>query len=88
MFADYLYRLLDLGETVGQIAVDGLICGSGIHKGGYSYEVADTSYQLGDATTGNPEIRNDMVFSDWISPKNLLILILLILNTFHDHINL
>jgi len=73
LFATYLYNLLALDETVEQISIDGLILGSGVHKAGYAYEVADSSYQLGDATTGEPEIRNEMVFSNWVSPMDLLI---------------
>ena len=73
IFASYLYNLLEFDETIEEISMDGLILGSGIHKSGYAYEVADTSYQLGDATAGDPEIRNEMVFSNWVSPLDLLI---------------
>ncbi len=73
LFASYLYKIKKLDETLEEIAVDGLIIGSGVHKSGYSYEVADTSYQLGDATTGEVESTKDITFSDWVSPKELLI---------------
>lgn len=73
LFASYLYNLLGLDDALEEISVDGLILGSGIHKTGNAYEVADTSYQLGDATAGNPEVRNEMVFSNWVSPMDLLL---------------
>lgn len=73
LFAANLYKIKEMEETVEEIAVDGLILGSGVHKSGYSYEVVDTSYQIGDATTGRPASTKDMTFSDWISPKDLLI---------------
>lgn len=73
LFAAYLYKIKGFDETLEEIAVDGLIIGSGVHKSGYSYEVADTSYQLGDATTGKVQSTKDITFSDWVSPKDLLI---------------
>lgn len=73
LFAAYLYKIKGLDETIEEIAVDCLIIGSGIHKSGYSYEVADTSYQLGDATTGKVQSTKDITFSDWVSPKDLLV---------------
>lgn len=73
LFAAHLYKIKEFDETLEEIALDGLILGSGVHKSGYSYEVADTSYQLGDATTGKTETSKDMTFSDWVSPKDLLL---------------
>ncbi len=73
LVASYLYNLLSLDEAVEEMAMDGLILGSGIHKTGNAAEVADTSYQLGDASTGEPEIRRDMIFSSWVSPMEMLI---------------
>lgn len=73
LFATHLYRIVGLDETLEECVVDTLITGSGFHKAGYSYEVLSTGYQLNDATVTAPEIRNDLVFSDDISPMNLLI---------------
>jgi len=73
LFAAYIYKIKMFEETLEEIAVDGLVLGSGVHKSGYSYEVADTSYQLGDATAGRVESTKDITFSDWVSPKDMLI---------------
>lgn len=73
LFASHLYKVKELDETLEEIVVDGLIIGSGIHKSGYSYEVIDASYQLGDSTAGKVESTKDITFSDWVSPKDILL---------------
>lgn len=73
LFAAYLYRIVDMDETLEEISVDTLLTGSGFHKSGYAYEVASSAYQLGDSSAGEPEIRNEMVFSDIVSPLDVLL---------------
>jgi hypothetical protein len=73
LFASFIYDTKKIEDTLEEITVDTLNLGSGIHKSGYEYEIGNPSYQLGDATAGDPEISEAMVFSDWISPMDLLI---------------
>lgn len=72
LLAGVLYDKLGMFDTVGDVILDTLLLGGGVHKVGYSYTVETSAYSLGDGTTENPEITNDMVFSGYVSPKNVL----------------
>jgi hypothetical protein len=72
LLAGILYEKLGMYENMEEAIVDCLILGGGLHKVGYSYEVESSNYQLGDATAGDPEIASDMVFSGYVSPKDVL----------------
>lgn len=73
LYAKHLYRIIGLDSTLEEVAVDTLITGTGFHKMGYAYEVVSSGYQLGDGTTEGAEIKNDTVFSDDISPLDVLL---------------
>ena len=72
VLASVLYNLLGMYENIEEIIIDTLILGGGVHKAGYFYEVETSAYQLGDATAGEPEIHEDMVFSGYVSPIDTL----------------
>lgn len=70
--ATVLYETLGMYENIEETIIDTLILGGGIHKTGYFYEVETPSYQLGDATAGDPEVRDEMILSGWVSPISTL----------------
>lgn len=72
LLAGILYEKLGMFDNIGESIVDTLVIGGGLHKVGYSYEVESSGYSLGDGTAGDPEITNDMVFSGYVSPKDVL----------------
>ena len=72
LLATVLYETLGMYETIEETIIDTLLLGGGLHKTGYFYEVETSEYQLGDATAGEPEIRDEMILSGWVSPIHTL----------------
>lgn len=72
LLATVLYETLGMYENIEEAIIDTLILGGGLHKTGYFYEVETPSYQLGDATAGEPEVRDEMILSGWVSPIHTL----------------
>jgi hypothetical protein len=73
--AEVIYDMRGLGmkANVKENVVDALILGGGVHKTGFGYELEQPEYTGGDGTAGEPEIKNDMVITSWISPKRVLL---------------
>lgn len=69
----YDMRSLGLKANIRENVVDALILGGAVHKTGFGYELEREEYTVGDGTAGEPEIKNDMVITKWVSPKNLLV---------------
>jgi len=72
--AEVIYDMRGLGvkANIRENMVDALILGGAVHKTGFGYQLESSEYTGGDGTAGEPEIKNDMVITSWISPKNLL----------------
>lgn len=73
--AEQIYDMRGLGmkANIKENVVDALILGGAIHKTGFGYELETPEYNLGDGTAGEPEIKNDMVITSWVTPKKVFL---------------